>query len=98
MTNVWVPLKADHTPRNGACSGAIGTQLYIAGGIHDTWPVLRLTESFNLSQEGWRKLAPMPHATAVGNGSAVYEGRLYCFGGHETGYGNVLSNVQIYQP
>ena len=39
----------------------------------------------------------MPQA-ALFQGSAVYKGNLYCFGGNDTFRGTVLDNVQIYQP
>jgi hypothetical protein len=48
----------------------------------------------------WTTLASMPQAL-VGPGSASVSGRLYCFGGSDSGPlvgGTVFNNVQIYQP
>jgi N-acetylneuraminic acid mutarotase len=56
-----------------------------------------LTESFNVSNNIWTTLAPLPQATVFA-GSAVYNGLLYCIGGADANLGKVLSKVQIYQP
>jgi uncharacterized repeat protein (TIGR03803 family) len=95
-SNSWTSFKADPTPRNGACGGGIGPQMYVAGG-YQGGPALDLTESFTVSTNTWKTLAPMPQAT-VSPGSAVYKGQLYCIGGSTAQPGTVLSNVQIYQP
>jgi Kelch motif len=42
-------------------------------------------------------LSPMPQGSTFG-GSAVYKGRLYCFGGWASFSGSPLNNVLIYQP
>jgi N-acetylneuraminic acid mutarotase len=88
-TNSWTPLATDPNPRNGACTGAIGGFLYVAGGN------VTSTESFNLSRNTWKTLAPIPEWTQF-PGSAVYNGLLYCFGGFGASGG--LNNTQIYQP
>ncbi|MGA2423895.1 MAG: kelch repeat-containing protein [Terriglobales bacterium] len=95
-TNTWTSLASDPTARNGACGGAIGPYMYVAGGYYDGNPDLTLTESFKLSKDTWKTLAPMPQATWVG-GSAVYKGQLYCLGG-ATNQEDALNYVQIYQP
>ena len=86
-TNKWTSLKPDPMARNGACTGAIDGELFVAGGGAST-------ESFNLSSNAWKTLAPMPAPTYF-PGSAVYNGQLYCFGGL---WETVLNNVQIYKP
>ena len=58
---------------------------------------MSLTEAFKVSNNIWTTLAPLPQAT-VFSGSAVYNGLLYCIGGADAYLGQVLSNVQIYQP
>lgn len=94
----WVNLAADPTPRDGACGGAIGTQLYVASGYKGNggWG-LPLTEVFTISNNTWATLADAPQAT-IWAGSAVYDGRLYCFGGALSYQGSTINNVQIYQP
>ncbi|MGO8985384.1 MAG: Kelch repeat-containing protein [Terriglobales bacterium] len=94
-TNAWTSLTADPTARTGACGGAIGPSLYVAGGY--STGTITLTESFKLSKNTWKTLADMPQATLL-PGSAVYKGQLYCIGGITTFEGTLLGNVQIYQP
>ena len=97
-TNKWTALKADPKPRNAACGGAIGSQIYIAGGGNTNGPALTSTESFALSTNSWTALASVPQGT-VAPGSAVYGGQLYCIGGWASSPdGVLLKNVQVYQP
>lgn len=94
-TNAWTSLTADPTARTGVCGGAIGAQMYVAGGY--SFQAITLTESFKLSKNKWTTLAALPQATLL-PGSAVYKGQLYCLGGITTFEGTILGNVQIYQP
>jgi len=97
-TNKWTSLKSDPNPRNAACGGAIGPQLYVAGGGNTSGPALTSTESFTLTKNAWTTLAPMPLGTGA-PGSALYNGLLYCIGGWASSPdGTLLNNVQIYQP
>jgi N-acetylneuraminic acid mutarotase len=94
----WMTLASDPTTRVGSCYGVISGKLYNAGGYPaNSAPATTITEVFNLSGDQWLTLAPMLQGTMYGS-SAVAGRRLYCFGGWETFGGNVLSNVQIYQP
>jgi N-acetylneuraminic acid mutarotase len=96
-TNTWKSATRDPTPRDAACGGSIGSQLYVAGGDENGSSILALTESFDASNNTWTTLAPMPQGT-MWAASAVYNGKLYCFGGTVQWDGTVLNNVQIYQP
>ena len=96
-TNAWTSLNADPTARGFACFGSIGSKLYVAGGNDTQGPALSVTESYQLSKNAWKTLAPIPQAT-IAPGSAVYKGKLYCFGGWTAWNGSVLDSVQIYQP
>jgi hypothetical protein len=74
--------------------------MYVAGGYPGGGPgtpAYSLNESFNVKKNAWKTLAPIPQA-AMFAASAVYKGKLYCFGGTSTYQGTVLNNVQIYQP
>jgi N-acetylneuraminic acid mutarotase len=95
-TNAWTPLNADPTARQGTCGGAIGSLLYSAAGWNGGTENLTVNESFTLSNGNWKTLAPIPVGTQDG-GSAVYKGKLYCFGGF-LGNGKTVGNLQIYQP
>jgi len=96
-TNVWTSLDADPTARGFACFGTIGSRLYVAGGNDTQGPAISVTESYLLSKNDWKTLASIPQAT-IAPASAVYKGRLYCFGGWTAWNGSVLDSVQIYQP
>jgi len=95
----WTSLASDPNPRNGACSGVIGSNLYVAGGLpNGVPPATGVTEYYNPSKNIWSKpLSPMPTAAAVANGSVVYSGKLYCFAGTGQTY-EPVQYVQIYQP
>ena len=58
---------------------------------------LTLTESFSGSTNTWTTLADNPQGT-LASGHSVYQGKLYCFGGADGYFGNLLNNVQVYQP
>jgi N-acetylneuraminic acid mutarotase len=97
--NMWTALNADPTARGLVCAGAIGSKLYDAGGSESpTNNALTLAESFTLSTQTWKTLAQMPHGVEAA-GAAVYDGRLYCFGGgNDPVSDNFTHYVQIYQP
>lgn len=97
LANIWVMLTPDPTPRDSACGGAIGNQLYVATGYQGNGgSAIPLTEAFTIPQT-WVTLADAPQPT-LWSGSAVYNGKLYCFGGAASYYGSAVNNVQIYQP
>jgi len=99
-TNTWSSLKADPTARNGACAGSTGAQLYVAGGYPaggPGTPAFKTNESFSVGKNTWTTLAPLPQVTVFA-GATVDNGLLYCIGGVDAYEGNLLSNVQIYQP
>ena len=62
-TNTWTSVTADPTARTGACGGAIGAAMYVAGGYD--FQTVTLTESFKLSSKKWATLAAMPQATLI---------------------------------
>lgn len=96
-TNTWTSLKPDPTPRDAACTGSIGSQLYVAGGQNPAGGGSTVTESFKVATNAWKTGAPMPQVSMYA-GAAVNQGRLYCIGGTDSYLGNVLNNVHIYQP
>lgn len=96
-TNTWRFLNSDPTLRQGTCVGAIGGRLYSAGGWLLNENGFTLTESFKLSTDEWKTLAPMPVGTGGMGRSATYKGQLYCFGGEDAN-GKLVGNVEVYQP
>ena len=99
-TNTWTSLKSDPNPRNGACFGEIAQKLYVSDGNASGNNPISVMESFNLKKNAWTSLAAMPN-TLTDPGSAVYKGKLYCFGGGNNAVppnDTVYDYVQIYQP
>jgi uncharacterized protein (TIGR03437 family) len=95
----WEALAPDPTPRWDGCSASISGQLYFAGGRNNAGPV-NVVESFNLEENRWNTLAPMPLAAST-PGEAEVGNLLYCFGGNSSGLGGsapLYNNVQIYHP
>jgi N-acetylneuraminic acid mutarotase len=98
-TNTWRTLAADPTPRVATCFGSIGQKFYDVGGYlgNPFEDAARVNRSYTLSTNKWTPHAPIPQGIML-TGSAVYKGKLYCFGGRASPLKNVLNNVQIYQP
>ena len=97
----WTALPGDPGPRNGACTGVIGTKLYaVDGNGNDANALVNINESFSLKTNAWKLLANMP-VPVTDSGSAVYNGRLYCVGGGGSGVpfsGGIYGDVQVYTP
>ena len=97
----WSGLKADPVLRNGACAGAIGKNLYVAGGNESDASVLvNNTNSFSLKKNSWAALAAMPKP-ATSTGFAIYKKQLFCIGGGSSGVpfkGDAYPDVQVYTP
>ena len=68
-TNTWSSLASDPTPRSTACAGSIGAKLYVAGGYNGS--DLTLNESFQLSKNTWKTLAPIPQTTLFSRDSST---------------------------
>ncbi len=97
----WTELRAVPTGRQAGCYEAYDGNLYYAGGAILNGQPLELLDAYTLKTNSWTpQLAHMPHGT-INPGSASVGGRLYCFGGSNSGYpfsGNIYNYVQIYQP
>lgn len=75
-TNSWTELATDPTARQGPCFGAVGSKFYGAGGyLNNGGAAAVVNESFQLSTNKWKSLAPMPQGV-MSPASAVYKGRL----------------------
>jgi len=97
-TNTWRTLAADQTPRVGTCFGSIGANFYDVGGyLGNLKDAARVNRSYTLSANKWAPHTAIPQGIMF-PGSAVYKGKLYCFGGKASPSGNVLNNVQIFKP
>lgn len=94
-TNKWTGLAANPVGgRGAACWGSIGPKLYDVGGANQP----TTTESFQLSKNKWTTgLGPIPQSIFF-PASAVFKGRLFCFGGWPNWLGTPQNTVQVYQP
>jgi hypothetical protein len=99
--NSWSDLAPVPVGRQAGCYGAYSDILYYAGGAIVNGEPLSILEAYTLKNNSWTTgLASMPHAT-INPGSAMVGGRLYCFGGSNSGFpfqGAIYGYVQIYQP
>ena len=101
-SNAWTSLAPLPSARHAGCFETAGSTLYLAGGhsIGNGNPLATM-DSYDASGNAWTSGLPsMPHAV-VNPGSASVGGRLYCFGGSDSGgsfQGAIFDFVQIYQP
>jgi N-acetylneuraminic acid mutarotase len=93
----WSPLPAEPDPANASCTGVIKSKLYVMAGTKDGPPVAA-SNAFAIATNSWASLAVMPQSLG-GAASAVYKGKLYCFGGADRDVGgNYFATTQIYTP
>ena len=100
-TNAWTPLPSLPTARGGATAQAIGTKIYVVGGLTAAGVSLDTTDVFDTGTGTWSSTSAM--STRRDNaGSAALGGKLYVFGGgtrNVGGYANhTLNSVEMYDP
>jgi uncharacterized protein (TIGR03437 family) len=101
LTNSWTTLAPMPAARFSACFETAGGMLYVAGG-HSSTTAAPFTSmvAYNPVTNSWTSGLPaMPNAV-TNPASASLGGRLYCFGGSNTGQlsGVTYNYLQIYQP
>ncbi|HSD12159.1 MAG TPA: kelch repeat-containing protein [Patescibacteria group bacterium] len=93
----WARGVAMTTPRVDAAYAAIGTRLYVAGGIDGFARTVATVEAFDIDGDRWVTLASLPkplhHATA-----AAYGGKLFVFGGLVGLAQTPVDTLYIYDP
>lgn len=80
----------------GPASGAIGTKIYVAGGIDNTLTPTGDNQIYDTTTNKWSKGAPMP-TPRWDLGSTVVNGILYTIGGY-TSLSTVSNVVEAYDP
>jgi N-acetylneuraminic acid mutarotase len=101
-TNAWTALPAMPVARGGATAQAIGSKIYVIGGMNAAGDSLDSVSVFDTSTSSWGTAASM--ATRRDNpASAVFGGKLYVFGGRTRNADgtvpvNNLSTVEMYDP
>lgn len=102
QTDTWQAKKNMPTARSGTSSVAVNGKIYVFGGYtgnYFTWSggnTLDTVEMYDPATDTWTSKKSMP--IQVGDvATAVYEGKIYVFGGLTNGAISV-SNVNIYDP
>ena len=67
-------------PRAGHVMGALGSRLYVAGGLGETGDLLSF-EAYEPRTDSWTQLTPLP-SPHVGAAGAVLQGELLVLGGY----------------
>ena len=97
VANAWTPLASmpAGTERGGSFVGAIGTTLYVAGGLR-AGSVTDFS-AFDTTKNEWAALAPL--AAPVDHGmSAVVGGKLYAIGGRSAAINAHVTRVDVFDP
>lgn len=102
-TNTW-SYGAHSQNMDGACSGVVLGRFYLLGGGLFGGAGVNTTQIYDPTANKWTSGAPMRRVNAQAAG-AVYNGKIYCFGGANTAEVNATYNtvetystVEIYTP
>ena len=91
--NSWSIGASMPTARQGPFTGAIGTKVYVVGGLSNT-SILAVNEIYDTAANTWSTGTPMPTPRYLG-ASAVVNNILYAIGGANNG---ALTVVEAYDP
>jgi N-acetylneuraminic acid mutarotase len=96
-TNAWS--SAAHSQGiDGACSGVVLGRFYVFGGGVFGGAGVNTTQIYDPTANKWTSGAPMRRVNSQAAG-AVYNGKIYCFGGANTTESTATYNtVEIYTP
>ncbi len=101
-TSTWTVLAPMPTARQGPGAGAIGTKIYVAGGMAGNGASLTTLEVYDPATNSWTTAAPMgtprdnPGSTALGGKLYVFGGRIRNADGSTTN--GTLATVEAYDP
>jgi N-acetylneuraminic acid mutarotase/glucose/arabinose dehydrogenase len=100
--NSWTPLAGMATGRGGAAAAAIGTKIYVAGGMGGDGASLASVEVFDTVTQTWSS-APAMSTRRDNPAAAVADGKLYIFGGRTrnadgTTVNGTLNTVEMFDP
>jgi N-acetylneuraminic acid mutarotase len=95
----WTPLAAvPANLRGAAVTGAIGTKIYVAGGLAAGFAASSAFSAYETITNTWETTLP-PLPTAVDHGcGGVIDGKLYVIGGRAGGIGTIKTTVYEYTP
>lgn len=88
--NFWATKSSMHFSRTGAGAAAVTGIVYVIGGSQRyntsetgfSYMSINSTEAYNPVTDTWVEKAPMP-TSRDGLGAAVFQGKIYCFGGRD---------------
>jgi N-acetylneuraminic acid mutarotase/glucose/arabinose dehydrogenase len=100
--NSWTPLPGMATARGGAAAAAIGTKIYVAGGMGGDGASLASVEVFDTVTQTWSS-APAMSTRRDNPAAAAADGKLYIFGGRTrnadgTTVNGTLNTVEMFDP
>jgi DNA-binding CsgD family transcriptional regulator len=96
VTDQWTPVSASKPTRTqNIDAGFIGEWIYVPGGLTAEGESTTVVEALNPADEVWRQVASLPRPLS-GYALAVYDNKLYVFGGKDDrGY---VNTTYVYDP
>jgi N-acetylneuraminic acid mutarotase len=83
------------TPRTEVTATIIGDNIYVIGGLDKSGKVLDTVEVYNINNDSWKTVAPLPqplHHTAASN----FNGKIYVIGGSSTTIDNWIPSDKLF--
>jgi large repetitive protein len=101
-TNAWTSLPEMAVARGGAGVAAVGSKIYVVGGMGSDGASLSSVEVFDVTTQSW-STTPNLSTRRDNPGVAALDGRVYVFGGRTrnadgTTVNGTLSSVEMYDP
>lgn len=95
--DAWSPVASmpAGTERGGGVVGVVGDEIVVAGGLRQG--AVPDTSAYDVVQNTWRSLAPLPEPLDHLAGGAV-DGMVYALGGRDTGIEDLSGDVYVYDP
>jgi M6 family metalloprotease-like protein len=95
-SNTWNAQSVAPTVREKSVAVAVGTDLYVLGGVTGSGAVLTRNDIYSTKTDLWRTARAMPRARSA-TAAANYNGSIYVFGGKDA-LGTWQSTVWKYNP
>lgn len=93
----WYAAEKMPTPRTAVGAAAIGTHIYVVGGVDGFDRTVANLDMYDTRNNTWTSLHPLPRP-AQKAATIAFNGKLYVFGGFEGLAENPLDSVFIYDP
>ncbi|MBI5216604.1 MAG: T9SS type A sorting domain-containing protein [Ignavibacteriae bacterium] len=101
-TNTWTSKTSMPTARGGVAGGVVNNKIYVIGGENQSGTSLATVEEYNpvadtVGGSPWTTKTSLPQPTGV-HAVAVYNNKVYVFGGKGVPGTVIYNDVQIYDP